>query len=140
MGKGVLFAILGILFLVLLVGGTWAWRYYTAEVRGVVGAEEKIQSSDNRIDKYNKFFNTCAKAQEYQDKIQIQLDQLENADGDQADKIQTRISGLKGMFSNTVRSYNQDARKSYTSGQFRSSKLPYQLPTDWKKDVICSVQ
>lgn len=140
MGKGVILTMVAILILAALIGGTWAYRYYTAEVRGVVGAEEKIQSSGNRIDKYNKFFDTCAKAQEYQDKIQIQLDQLKNADGDQANKIQTRISGLKGMFSNTVRSYNQDARKNYTSGQFRSSKLPYQLPTDWEQNVVCNVQ
>ena len=141
MGRGVLIGVLVILGLGVLIGGGLGLRYLLAEPKGIVEAEEKIQSGSNRIDKYNHFFDTCAKAQEYQDKIAVQLDQLENADSkDEKESIRTRLSGLKGMFSDTVRSYNQDARKNYTAGQFRSSKLPYQLPTDWQKEVVCSVQ
>src|SRR3546814_2987104 len=49
--------------------GSWAWRYYTAEIRGVVGAEERIQSAPSRIAAYDRFFDLCAAIQGHEGTI-----------------------------------------------------------------------
>lgn len=139
--RGVVIGLLVILGLAVLIGGGLGLRYLLAEPKGIVEAEEKIQSGDNRIDKYNHFYDQCAKAQEYQDKIERYEKRLENAETkDARSQYRDNLAGVRGMFENTVRSYNQDARKSYTAGQFRADDLPYQLPTDPDQQVVCNVQ
>ena len=55
--------ITSVLIVVGLIVGVWAYRYYTAETRGKIGAREQIQSSSSRISGYNHFFNLCASIQ-----------------------------------------------------------------------------
>ena len=137
MKKG-LWIVLGVVCLLGLIFGSWAWRYYTAPIKGRVTAQEQIQSGQNRIQKYNKFYDMCARAQSLTDKLDAQQEQLENTkEEDRKSRIRTRIAGLKGEFSRVVRQYNADARKSYTAGQFRSSDLPYQLSTDYEEEIVC---
>ena len=43
MKQGTLIVLAVVLGIALLIGGSWAFRYYTAEIRGAVDAEEQIK-------------------------------------------------------------------------------------------------
>lgn len=117
-----------IIGLAVLVGGGWAIRYYTAEVRGVVGAEEQIQSAPSRIANYNYFFDLCAAIQGHEASLGAQARQLDQVTTErERNRILANIAGLEGQRARSIARYNQDARKEYTRGQFRDSQLPYQL-------------
>lgn len=121
------YGLLGLIAIAVLVVGIWAIRYYTAEPRGKVGAEEHIQSAPFRIEAYNRFFDMCVRVQELQAKLDAQHDQLASASEDAAERIMTNITGLRGEYERAVRQYNADARKDYTVGQFRDRNLPYTI-------------
>jgi hypothetical protein len=120
--------ILAILGVVALVSAGWAIRYYTAPVRGTIEAYEQIQSGDTRIVAYNYFFNLYASIQAYDPAIQAQEELLATTtDADEKARIGANIAGLKSQKARSIAQYNADAMKSYTIGQFRDWKLPYQI-------------
>lgn len=110
--------------------GNLAFRYFMAEPTGIVEAEETIQGGSNRIAAYNKFFDLCASAQAKEAQIDGQMAILDTMSDDDKSRVMTNIAALEGARLRDIRTYNSDARKSYTAGQFRSSDLPYQLPTN----------
>ena len=121
-----------------LIVGIWAWRYNTAEVRGVIDAREDIMSCENRIDKYNYFFDLKAALEGYKgqlDQLYIQRSQLipESPNyWDDLSLINTQITGVMGAFIRGSEEYNYNSQKDYTSGQFRDSDLPYTIPTSYE--------
>lgn len=126
-------------FLVMAVTGAlnWAWRYYTAPIKGKVGAEEQLESAPSRISKYNHFFDLCGNIQALQDRANDQYEQLSrlkaNDTPDQdVSRVLQNINGIEAQIADQVRKYNQDARKDYTQARFHASKLPYQLPARWE--------
>lgn len=106
---------------------SWSWRYFTAEVRGVVGAEERIQSAPSRIAAYDRFFDLCAAIQGHEGTIGAQQELLQSASATDAERITANIAALKGRRAQDIARYNADAAKDYTVGQFRSASLPYRL-------------
>lgn len=121
--------ILGVVGLLLLFAAGLTLRYFTADVRGRVNAQETIKSGSNRIAQYNQFFNLCAAVQA----AEGQLDGLEvELAATSLEKDRQRIlSNITGVSANRLRiisQYNANATKSYTAGQFRDSDLPYSLP------------
>lgn len=127
--KKVYLGFVGIGVLLLLIGGIWAFRYFTAPVRGIVGAYEQIQSGAMRISSYNYFFNLYASIQSYDISLaalQEQLGQVTSVS--ERERILATIAGLKGQKARAIAQYNADARKEYTIGQFRDVNLPYQIP------------
>lgn len=135
----IVIAVIAAIFL-LTVGG-WAWRYYTAEVRGTVDAEEQIESAASRIARYEEFYNRCASVQSHEDALVAQEERLANLDSDskEASRVRTVIAGIKSQRARAIRQYNADASNSYTSGRFRASNLPYRLDID-ARQTICTVQ
>ncbi|GEM_PF-6867180 len=121
--------------IVLLPFAGWAWRYYTAPIKGVVGAQEQIQSASHRIVAYNHFFDLCAGVRADEVSLDAQNEQLQTTtDAFQRTRVQTNITGLTGHRAGLIEEYNANARKDYTEGMFRDSDLPYQLPaTAWEK-------
>lgn len=116
--------------IVAVVVGTYAVKYFTADVRGKVDANEKIKADGNfRIEAYDRFFDACSSVQAIE--LQLQAARVEastNKDERRAGQIRTNIMGLTSARADAVTKYNGDARKSYTAGQFRSSDLPSELP------------
>ena len=107
---------------------TWVVRYYSADERGRVQARESIQSGPSRIAAYNHFFDLCAAVQTDEATIQAQREELTtNPSESRRGQIQANIAALKSGRAEKINSYNADARKDYTIGQFRSSGLPFQL-------------
>lgn len=121
--------ILGILLgMVIVVGSVWVVQYYTAPVRGTIGAYEQIQSGPMRIASYNYFFDLYAAIQSYTGSLtalQEELDQVQTPS--ERERILSTIAGLKGQRARAIAQYNADAQKDYTIGQFRSWSLPYHL-------------
>lgn len=120
------------LVVVLSIGGVfagWAWKYYTADIRGRIEANETIKSGPNRIAQYEHFFNLCAAIQGNEAQIDSLTENLAVAvDNDDRARIQASIAGVKAIRLTGIAQYNADASKSYTSGQFLASNLPYQIP------------
>lgn len=114
----------------LVVAASFGLRVATAGLVGRGEAHIAIQSGSNRIAQYNKFFNICASVQSLEDRIDQQTEALKQATNpvDQQ-RIRDNLAGIRGLRSEAINQYNADASKDYTDGQFRASKLPYQLPT-----------
>ena len=60
------------LYIVILatsIAAIWAIKYYTADIRGRINANEQIKSGASRIVNYNHFFNVCASIQTTESQI-----------------------------------------------------------------------
>lgn len=128
LGMAVLIGV-SVLSIALFAAGL-AFRYFTADVRGRVDAQEQILSGPNRIAQYDHFFNLCASVQS----LEAQLDAL-NVELPRAptvrdeSRILASITGVTAARARAINQYNADALKSYTSARFRDSDLPFQIPT-----------
>lgn len=131
----------GIFLLVVIAGASWGWRYFTAPVRGIVDAEEQIESSGSRIYRYEQFFDLCAVVQAHEDKLDSQRLLLKElpVDSDQRSMTLTNIAGIEAQRANSIREYNANARKVYTDARFLDSTLPREIPsgayTDTNKTI-----
>lgn len=108
----------------------FAVEWATAPAKGKLEARKAINSGSFRIAAYDHFFNLCASVQTDDARLDAQATELSTATGDDIQRVQANIAGLTADRAEAINEYNADARKSYTIGQFRSSQLPYQLPTD----------
>ena len=133
-GSAIALALIGV---VAVTAGSLAYRYYTAEVRGIVDAEVRIESGQNRIQQYNRFFDLCAETQTMQSSLQVQQELLETVEGQEAERVRSNIAGMNAQLHRYVNRYNADARKEYTAARFRDSSLPYQL--DANQPINCTV-
>lgn len=104
--------------------GTLGYRYLTAEVKGRVGAEEQIEGAASRIQRYQEFFNICQGIQAKEDAI----DNLGLNDTMADSGKGAAITANQNARSTLIAEYNSKASQSYTSGRFRDSDLPYQIP------------
>jgi hypothetical protein len=125
-------ALIGTIVLVLVLGlGTWAFRVATAELKGRGDAHIEINSGANRIAQYEHFFDLCVSVQNAETGLDAENARLkETTDPHMKGIIQTNISGLIMTRQHGINTYNADATKNYTSGQFLASNLPYQLSTE----------
>lgn len=115
------------LTIVLLTVASLAWRYYTAEVKGVVGAKEQIESANNRIEKYEEFFTTCASVQTLKHSINTQKKMLAESNSESmAERVMTNISGMEAHLARLVNEYNTKSQM-YTRKKFKASNLPARL-------------
>lgn len=124
----------GLVALALLIGGSYAYRYYMAPVKGVVGAEETLESAGKRISSYDSFFDLCANAQTMQGNIKDQefnLSKLDMKTDPELYKITlTNVTGMKSRLRDVVNQYNANSQKEYTTARFKSSNLPSRLNAD----------
>jgi hypothetical protein len=122
--KGVGVFLLVIVLLVVLSLAGLAWRYHTAEIRGRVGAEEQIESSASRIQRYQEFFSICQSVQTKEDAI----DNLRaNTSMDESRK-DSAITANQNARAQLINEYNSKSAQSYTAARFKASNLIYQIP------------
>lgn len=103
----------------------WGWQYGTAELRGKVGAELKIESADSRIANYEHFYDLCAAVQGYEQALIAQTSAL--AAGVDPDRTYANIAGVTAQRARAVAQYNADANKAYTKARFLGDTLPRSL-------------
>lgn len=126
---GVAGVVLVVALWLVLASAIWGLRVATAGIYGRGEARIQIQSAANRIASYEHFFNLCAavQGQEAQiDALEAELAQHAEGSKDRARTL-TNLTGVRAARGRSIAQYNADARKDYTSGQFRDSDLPYQL-------------
>lgn len=111
-----------------LSGLGWAWKYYTAEVRGVSEAERRIESADSRIGNYEHFYDLCAFVQSQEVSLSSQRSLLESSeDAKERTRVRSNIAGLEAQRARAINQYNADANKSYTRARFLGEDLPRKL-------------
>ncbi|ASV44538.1 hypothetical protein PBI_SCTP2_523 [Salicola phage SCTP-2] len=137
MNAKIVLSIIGVIVSVaVILSATWLVRYYTAEPKGVVKTEEQLQSAQSRISRYERFFDLCTTVQSQKAALQAQKERLDTATNeDTKERIHANIAGLKAQLQRTVSMYNNDSN-TYTSGQFKDSKLPVRLSVDGQTQCI----
>lgn len=128
--RGMYFRVaVGAIVLVLAVVVIWGIRVQTAEIRGRGDAEITIQSGGNRIVQYEYFFALCESVQSAEASIDAQRGLLGSPNVSQA-MVEQNLAALEATRARSINTYNARAAQDYTSGQFRDSDLPYQLPSE----------
>lgn len=129
-------AVLCIIYLIAVYGFGFMQRE-TADFRGETGQIEDTQANSSyRISAYDDFYDSCASVKSIESKIENLVDELENAEEAQRKSIlNTSITAAKNKRAELIESYNADARKEATRGQFKSSDLPYEL--DIEEETTC---
>lgn len=122
--KGVGAFLLAIVVLIALALGGLAWRYYTAEIRGRVDAQEQIESAPSRIQRYQEFFNLCQSIQTKEDSI----DNLRANSTMDEERKGTAITANQNARAQLINEYNSKSAQSYTAARFKASNLVYQIP------------
>lgn len=130
--------LLGTIVVILIGAIFFGIRWATAPAKGKLEAREQINSGATRIAAYNHFFDVCASVQSLEASLLAQEEALAGSKGEDRERIKANIAGIKAARADAVNQYNQDARKDYTIGQFKSSKLPYQLPTTFERGETTS--
>lgn len=119
---------IGILAIGLLTVGSWAYRWYTAPIKGKIEKREKTESADYRIYSYDHFYDLYHKVESYDKEIKNQKDLLEQTeDPKEKRRIRRNITGLKSQRSRAIEKYNSDARKEKTKGKFQPKDLPKRI-------------
>lgn len=132
----ILMAVLVVVAIAALVFGI---RWITAEPKGKLQAREQIQSGSNRIAAYNHFFDLCAAVQSDEATIASLKEELGTGPSEsRRGQIQATLTALRAARAEKINQYNADARKDYTTGQFRSSGLPYTLDQT-EKETRCDI-
>lgn len=131
--------VFGVAALVLVVGvASWGFGWIFAGPKGALEARQQILSGANRIQAYNHFFDQCVSVQKLEFASDAQQAELAAASGqDDRDRILANIAGITAERAGAVAQYNADAEKTYTIGQFRDLKLPFQIdeasqPSGWQ--------
>lgn len=135
-GAGALIFIGTVVLIVGLSVGIFVMRVVFAPQIGEGEARITINSGDMRIGAYNHFFNLCAAIQADEASIDAQNALLtDTTDGDDASRISQNIAALQANRGRSIATYNADAAKDYTIGQFRDSDLPYYIqPGQYEPD------
>lgn len=111
-----------------LIFGSWAWKYYTASIKGKVNAEVQIESAESRIQWYNHFHDLCSVVQSNKESLRVQKMLLESSESnDERIRIRANIGGIQAQIARNVNRYNADASKNYTAARFKDSDLPFKL-------------
>lgn len=120
--------IAGLLIIFIIWIAVFGTRVGLAPFIGRGNAEITIQSSSMRISAYNHFFNLCASIQANEHAIDAQTTALATAtNADDKSRINQNIAALNANRGRGISTYNADAAKDYTIGQFRDSGLPYSI-------------
>lgn len=130
---GVVLIIVGLIFATMAIFGIGTFQRSTANFRGKTSQIEKTRANgDYRIANYDWFFAQCGA-------IQAKEDQIEVFAEDTSPIGEANLRAVKASRASLIRAYNAKATAEGTSGQFRSSDLPYQIqPSQEKTTCVAS--
>lgn len=118
----------GIALIIGLFFATGWFSIATSDFRGEVDKHNKVEANgDYRIAAYDHFYDTCAAVRSKETTISYLRVEATTATGSRKTQIEGAITANQIARNELINQYNVDARKSYTSGQFKASDLPYQL-------------
>lgn len=121
--------IAGVLAVGLLAGAVFAFRWVTADIRGAADAREQtLADGDFRIAAYDHFFALCASVQGHEGRLASLQEELAGDPSEsRRQQLEASLTAVRSQRRADIASYNADAARDYTVGQFRDSDLPYQL-------------
>lgn len=124
-------SVVGIIVLIIALSmGKLAYRYFTADVKGTVDAEERISSGANRVQEYEKFFTLCTNTNNMKGNIETQEMLLEDAEtAKERSRLRSNVAGMTAALRKNVSDYN-NMSKQYTTERFKDSNLPAKLDVD----------
>lgn len=140
--KGVGKMLVALIIFAIIIGavfyGVHMFQRSTADFRGETSQIEKTKANaDYRIAQYDHFYDLCASVRTLESKIGNMQDELSETEGEQRETVlSTSITASKNKRAELIESYNADARKEATSGQFKASDLPYELDIN-EEETIC---
>jgi hypothetical protein len=130
----VVVACVAIAALVFAIGGT---QWLTAPFRGAVDQRERtVADGGYRIASYDRFYNLCASIQAKEQSI-ANLQAEPSISPERSAQVVSSITALRNSRADLITTYNGDARKAGTAGQFRASDLPFQIDTS-QETTTCS--
>lgn len=126
-GPGRMIAVI-LLVIGLLIGGIWAFRWYTADTRGALDARDQILADgDFRIAAYTQFFADCSGIQAQE----VRANTFQRG-VDRGDPLApTNLDAVLVIRGQLAADYNAAASAEWTVGQFRAEDLPYQIDLAW---------
>jgi len=140
-GVMVLVGVVSVAIIFIIGGFTLGLRTMTAGLVGRAESHIEIQSKQTRIPAYNHFFNLCASVQQAEDRIDVLEAELPLIEGTSArNRAIKNISANYAVRQEGIRQYNADSAKDWTIGQFKSSKLAWDLdptPYDGGNKTTC---
>lgn len=105
----------------------------SANFRGETSKRNQVEANGAfRIAAYDSFYNECASIQAIEGTVaalKAERDGTPKPTPERVHEIAVALTANVATRAAAIAQYNADARKSYTSGQFRASDLPYQLDT-----------
>jgi hypothetical protein len=132
--------LVGIAVLLGLYLGGLIFSQKTANLRGETGKRNLVEGRGSfRIAAYDHFFDLCTSVQSFEAQRTAQQAELAgHPSAYRAEQVRSNLAAIDAQRTAAIRQYNNDARKTYTEGQFRSSDLPFQLDPS-AKETSCTV-
>lgn len=107
-------------------------RWFAAEPMGKLEQRETVQSGEFRKYSYEHFYDLCAAIQRNERALQTQKE----VDSDSS-RVQQNIVALKSQLQSKISTYNGDARKEKTMGQFKANDLPQRIEYNEEEITEC---
>ena len=128
----------GVAAVLALVVGVWALTVVWAPWKGAGDVRKQTQGSAAfRIASYDHFYDLCGQARALQQNAAITRSLIRKAnDPSEKARQETNLQSQRNQLNELVNTYNADARKTTTAGQFRSSDLPFTL--DASQEISCT--
>jgi hypothetical protein len=120
--------IIAVVAIVAFIVAIWAFRYYTAEIRGKIQAKERVESGSHRLYSYEFFYDLYASIQSYETALKAQRERLETAEtASERARIRSNIAGIKAQKRRAIERYNANAQKVETKAKFKADDLPTRI-------------
>lgn len=137
MSGAVLAAIIAGFLLIILIASMsiYGWGLFsraTADFRGETGQTEQVLAdADFRIQAYDHFYELCSAIQADEGRIENMESELEQDITDKRrSELQTAVTAVRNARGEKIATYNADARREHTVGQFRANDLPFEIDPD----------
>lgn len=122
------------LIVAVLLGAMWifgiGWfQRGTADFRGQTGLIERTKANAAfRQQAYDHFFDLCSAVQGDEGRIEaLEEENAASPTPERRTQIQASITAVRSSRTEKIRTYNNDAAKDWTVGQFRANDLPARL-------------
>lgn len=110
----------------------------TANFRGETAAIEQTRASGRfRVQAYDRFFDLCSAIQEDEGRVAALEQELAGSPTpERRTQVEASLTAVRSARNGKIRTYNNDAAKDFTVGQFRDNDLPYRLDPN-AKETVC---
>jgi len=133
-GIGVVLALIVLLVGTICLG--YGIRYWTAPVLGKIEVQVQTHTAEYMMQAYGNFFDLKATVDANKQSLcNAKATLAETCDAAEQTRLRSVILGIKNQITRDVQTYNADAAKDWTVGQFLDWSLPASLSTEYDCDL-----